>query len=476
MPNISVINGNENVHQQKDASFLWFQVFIQVLVRMNNRTRDLSDMIRICRKEVANKTEELEKLDEFEKTYIPEKAIWWFTKHTCIYSVMNRALRNHDYQVLFAFRIFIADIIDALKRKYQQTMLESTTKTKYAVYRGQFIHEDELETLKNSTGKLLSMNSFLSTSLDRDIAIMFSRRDKPDHLQSVVFEIEIDPSVRTKYYADIHEESFFQYENEVLIMIGALFNIKKVTYDADLKLWVIQAILAAEDDYRLINLLKHMQEKIGEQTTLDTLGKLFLKMGENENAKICYIRYFNETQATLADSYLGMGWSAMRLNNLDESLAHFEKSLEIRSNIYGWNHTTVAECYSFIGEVHRLRKNNDEALLVFTKAINIQEISEPESLRIAATYNSVGRLYASLEDAENALKHLKRVLEIRQKLLPTDHPDFAFIYRDLGLVYDQKGESQTAKEYLERAFQLGSQALPPEHSFNLDMKHLHISA
>lgn len=67
---------------------------------------------------------------------------------------------------LYLFSFFIDDLQQQLQQ-YQYSSIIS-------VYRGQFMSKGEVQQLKNSVGQLISMNSFLSTALDRQVAIIFS--------------------------------------------------------------------------------------------------------------------------------------------------------------------------------------------------------------------------------------------------------------------------------------------------------------
>ena len=70
-------------------------------------------------------------------------------------------------------------------------------------------------------------------------------------------------------------------------------------------------------------------------------------MGENERARKCYRRMLEETQLAVGDAQLGLGWASLRCNACDESLEHFEESLQIRQRILGEDHASVGESYSF---------------------------------------------------------------------------------------------------------------------------------
>ncbi|CAF3572684.1 unnamed protein product [Rotaria sp. Silwood1] len=63
------------------------------------------------------------------------------------------------------------------------------------LYHGQRICKQELEKLQNSIGNSISPNGFLSTSEDRQIALMFAGDNS---LDSVLFEMKIDPLILEK--------------------------------------------------------------------------------------------------------------------------------------------------------------------------------------------------------------------------------------------------------------------------------------
>ncbi|CAF1666268.1 unnamed protein product, partial [Didymodactylos carnosus] len=99
------------------------------------------------------------------------------------------------------------------------------------VYRGQLMKRFEVLMLKKSSGGLVSVNSFFSTSEDKHVAEMFSGlgASRP-FLESVLFEIMIDTTIKAKPYANIKTEHI-QYENEVLMSIGTVFRIHSVNFD-----------------------------------------------------------------------------------------------------------------------------------------------------------------------------------------------------------------------------------------------------
>ena len=82
---------------------------------------------------------------EFEKDYRSDKALWWYTRDSFLYRMLNKALRVQNIDLLFLLRFVIGDIYQQLK---------------------QVMSIDELNTLRQSIDNLISINSFFSTSLN----------------------------------------------------------------------------------------------------------------------------------------------------------------------------------------------------------------------------------------------------------------------------------------------------------------------
>ena len=473
-PSISILTCRSQAIEAHNAVFLWFQLFIEVLLRMNHKSSDRDELIDICKKSYKGNNEQMNIINEFDKSYQAENAIWWYTRESCLYRMLNKALRAQDLDMLFAFRFFISDIVEVIKTEHEKFIRTSDVRNKIKVYRGQLINNDELNLMKNSINEFLSMNSFLSTTRDRAIALVFARLSSKmtNDMQQVIFEIEINPRLKTKAFATITEMSYYKGEDEILIMIGALFRIVNVIENKEEKIWVVSLTLASEDDFDLKELFSFMKKKIGDKTGLDSLGKLLLRMGENEKARKCYERMLDETTLTVGDAQLGLGWAHLRCNNLDESLEHFEEALQIRQHVLGKDHAVVGETYSFFGEVHLENEDYDQALIDLKKAIKIQEKAlPPNSLDLAATYESTGNTYTLMEKYDLALEYYEKSLKIRQITLPSNHPQIAAIYKNIGWMYKCKRNYSEALKYYEESLDISRRTLPPTHPNIIDTEH-----
>ncbi|CAF1439837.1 unnamed protein product [Adineta steineri] len=463
---ISVISSGAQSLEARNAIFMWFQLFIEVLLRMHHKSSDRQELIEICKKSYKGNDEEMKTIAEFEKTYKPENAIWWYTRESCFYRMMNKALRVQDFDMLFAFRFLITDIAKQIKNDHDKFIRTSDTRNKFLVYRGQIIGKDELELMKNSVGQFLSMNSFLSTSRDRSTALHFSRLTPViSGVERVIFEIEIDPRLQTKAFADITQSSYFQNEDEILIILGALFRIEKITEDKKDRLWVARLSLASEDDFHLKETFAYMKDTIGDDTDLDSLGKILLEMGEYDQSQKCYERMMHDLQVKMGDCHMGFGKTHFYQKQDKPALVHLEQAMKVREEVQGPKHTSVGEVYNFIGALQWYsREDYDGALVNLKKAVTILEEAKPcDFILLSRAYSNMASTYQYMGKYSLALEYYNKCLAIRQSNLPANHPYIAATYNNLGWAYENLSDYEKALKFYRKSLSIKRKILPPTH-------------
>ena len=73
----------------------------------------------------------------------------------------------------------------------------------------------------------------------------------------------------------------------------------------------------------------------------------------------------------------------------------------------------------------------------------------------------MGSTYSNLGDHSKALEFLLKALEIRERVLPPEHPALAQSYNNIGSTYAYMEDFPKAVEYLEKALAIMERVLPP---------------
>lgn len=445
---------------------MWFQLYIEVLIRMHHKLSDRKDLVDICKTAYKDNQSQLDILNEFEKNYKSENAIWWYTRESCLYRILNKALRYQDYDILFSFRFFITDIAKQIKNEYEKFNRKTCNRECFQVYRGQIIGNSELELMKNNTGQYLSMNSFFSTSLNRSVAFKFisSLIINDNTQQKILFEIEINPKLQTKEFVNVSQMSFYKNEDEILIMLGAFFLIKEIIYDKKKFYWIAYLSLADEINFHLKDTFTHMKQKIGEETNLASLGKILFEMGLYNQVEKCYQHMMYQAQMDLSAANSGLSKAALGIKDFDKAVKYEEEALQIKKKILTKNHRELAISYSRLGDIYCKLNDHEHALFYLKKAGKIQEKSIlDDPLILAKTYHRIAMTCLEIKNYDLAMEFFNTTLKIRKENLPANDKSIASTYRSIGKLYSKQLNFNQALKYYNEALEIYKKVLTPGH-------------
>ena len=313
-----------------NGKFCYSELLIDCLLKLQFNKKDQDELIQFLKQQYHDNRIELENINQFEKKYEPNKAIQWYTKECFFYKTLNLALRTEDIHLMFLYHSYIADIQQQLQ-KYQSNQI-------LHVYRAQIISKDELQKLKGSVGQFISINSFFSTTIQYSKALSFFNRSKSTgNTEKVLFQIKANPHVvTTKPFANITQLSWYSKEEEVLFMIGSIFRVEAIVFDAKNQVSIIEMILSSDDENESEQVLNHMKNEIdSKQTNLRNLAKILSEMGQFNLARKYLERQLNELLSSPNDPLIGhiyhdLGTVASQSGNLDESMDWHKKSFEFK--------------------------------------------------------------------------------------------------------------------------------------------------
>ncbi|CAF1096751.1 unnamed protein product [Rotaria sordida] len=359
---ISILNENAQQRCLRDlskesVSFMWFQLLIKILINMEHADSAINEMINLCRKQYKNNEKVLNQIEEFSINYDKDHATEWYSKDIFLFRLLNRALRTENFDVIYKFRSFIADLHHHLERLYREC-----SETISIVYRGAQMSIQELKTLEDNLNGLISINTFFSTSKSSSVASRFGidgTQDKP----TVIFTISIDDHIHDQPYARIENSSNFNHEEEILFSIGTIFRIENVEQMND-TVWSVELKLYNRDNLELKQLMISFEEEIGKTPTLFNLGQIFSYMGDNDRAEKYYrilLEQLPPNDGSMSIVYTNTGDTYLNRGDYHTASEYYEQALSIASNLEPDFHIALAYVYDSIeySKVLYPYRNND---------------------------------------------------------------------------------------------------------------------
>ena len=356
------------------GSILWFQLLIDVLIRMEHSDDAKVELIKTWNENYVGNSSELAIIKEFERDYKREKAVWWYTRESSLYKILNKALREQSIDTIFAFRFFLTELSLQVKQLYRSYVdqLELSRRNRndtntINVYRGQVIAKEEFEQMH--IGGFISINSFFSTSRIEKKARDFAKEATiTEKLRRILFQIEIDPCLPTKPFADIEGISYYPKEREILFMLGSIFRINAIKHDDKDELWMININLCSEDDFELKELFAYLKKDIGGEASMITLGNILIQMGEYDKAQSIFLRMNHEEGLISVAELKGNFHLAMK--QYQNAIEYYKKSLELRQKLLPVSHQDIGKSYSSIAMAYEFWKQYLKSIDYYQRAVD----------------------------------------------------------------------------------------------------------
>ena len=493
-----------------EPSFMYTQLFKEILVEMQHNPDAIKDMTRYCRKFHENNKVELSLIDEFEQSYRPDAAIWWYTRDCFTYKMLNRALRLLECDTIINMGFYLRDLHLQIEELYQNQLSDYSGKS-FLLYRGQGLPQEEFEKLCKTAGGLMSFSCFLSTSKDRVVSLnQFAEpASKKTGKVGVLFVMSIDPTISSARFAAVDKISFFKTEKEVLFSMHTVFRIGEITQlDKNKPLFQVEFTLTADDDPLLHTLTNRIREDITGSAGWHRMGSLLLTIDQYDKAEELFnillkqasnkkeegyfynqlglvkcnqgdyqtaIHFYEKSleseqtysppdDPSFATTYNNMGGVYSITGEYSKELSFYQKALEIRQKSLPANHPDLANSYSNIGSAYFHMGEYSKALASHEKTLKILQETLPSTHPyLAISCSHIGGVYETMGEYSKALSFYQRALEIRQKSLPSNHPDLALSYSSMGSLCNKMGEYSKALALHEKSLEIKQKALPPDH-------------
>jgi len=206
--------------------------YLKGLIHFKNRKQAKSDFLKLAKKiyqdenkvlsqfeEIYDKEEEEEEEEEENKDD-KKSILYWYTKDSPIYRLLNNCLRIATSDAILYCRFILREMESAIREKYQ----EKDKDFNGLLYRGAYISAEEWDKLQKNIGQEIEMYGFLSTSANKRVAVNFFKGE----IQNKIFITIIVPPLPEfddQGFVDVSEFSDFKGEKEILFNVRSKFQI-----------------------------------------------------------------------------------------------------------------------------------------------------------------------------------------------------------------------------------------------------------
>lgn len=374
-----------------------------------------------CRLYYTNNPSTLNMIDEFEQTYQSDKAIWWYTRNTFLYLLLNKSFRQQNIAMIIHLHFFLYDIHHQLAANWKGTNPRTTIET---FYRGQIMTLTEIQLFKerDTAYSPVGLSSFLSTTKDYQMALIFSgsgAHEFDDPLQSVVFTIQLLPSdfnPMDKEYADISHLSACPSEEETLFTVASSLYFDGLEYDANAKTWFIKLTNWSTSDCFTYG--RYDETTLNKQSNSIDMQFIYVaRLLSEKNVGYDIFDFYDEQhrndppvteqsfhliqklyydillQNVLIDQFvynIGVGSLTFMSGQMNISAQYLLQALSSKDQIDSNNNKEVLILlYDTLGHIHREICQYDLALEYYSKSVDLNSIDGSQT-NLACIYKILG--------------------------------------------------------------------------------------
>lgn len=453
-----IVEKSSSKSNQQDAAFMYDQLFQDIVLAESDE--NMQDMFEFCEQQYRGNDKEQKFLKELKTKYNSKSPIWWYTCEAFLYRIMNKALREHQYDLLYLLRVFIRHLHQEIAKQQRNNNVSEMT-----LYRGQAMEKDEFERLRASEGGLLSVSNFLSTSADRDIGLWFANEALKDTKKvSILMEIKLGKNSKVPA-ANITGFSAIPKEQEWLFSMGSVFRIGSLKKLPE-GIWVVPLTLTDDQDKQLHDLKQHMQKSMCDSNSCLNFASLMCTLAAWSKAEYFYLKALESETAWQRRSVLlnNIGLAKGELGKPDEALHYYLKSLELKDVNGSNDKADKASTYNNIATLYYELGKMDLAVFYYQKAIEAANTEGNTNQGLMATLlTNIATIISDQGKYDEALEKSEEAFGIRKQIFPDIHPDIASSYGTIGNIMYKKGSYEKAIEYMEKAVEIDQKVLLIDH-------------
>ncbi|CAM4801575.1 unnamed protein product [Rotaria magnacalcarata] len=461
---------------------IWHKLLLENLVSLPRDEQSKQDMITKSKEYFAKETKELKRIEEFSNDYSSALAIQWYTADSFVHKLVNHALRSENVDLLYAYRLFISDLSTEIKRLQtkQQTVsgsliskIKSGLGSRIKLFSGQRLRKGEIEKLKQSIGTIISINGFLSTSMDLSEAKDFTKGTvKFPDMQKAIIEISFNTSIQdTNVFAEIAHQSIFNDEKEVVFDYNSLFNVTSVEYDWYDIAWIVKMTCVSNKTNKEHPYVNTLREMFVQNHSPSVGFGIIMAHGFDKRQQA--IRYFDQMLLNLPHHHVDVpDISQQRAILYQEKGEHalalqdYERALEIRRQRIQENLLGISSLNDNIGRLHSAKSDFQASLNSYQVSMSTYEElygREKDHITKAKVNESIGLTYYRSGNTSKALEYLAHTQLLYKQLLPEKHLLQIELLGHMGAIHEAMGNLTLAEKFFRRQLNWSETVLPVDH-------------
>jgi tetratricopeptide (TPR) repeat protein len=451
-----------------DQSFMYTQILKEILLNIEFNESHIKEFTDYCRKHVSSDAVKISIVDELEENYDQHTPIWWYTDESFLYSMLNRALRQMEVDIIIKMGFFVSDLHRQIEQLYIQQCNDEYLSKQFTVYRGQALPVGDFDRMMKTKGGLISFNNFLSTSREPQFPLECAMQALTKHaMTGILFEISVDPTISSAPFAAINEFGHFENEQEILFSMHSVFQITEIAkFQSNDRLWQVKLTTTSDNDTKLLALTERIRQETQGYSGWHELANFLINVGSFKKAEqlleILLHQASNSTEKSLIYNLLGIALANQ--GYYAKALSFYKQELEIIQQTLLANHPNLATSLSNIGQLYSNMGEYSKALSFHEKALKIRQESLPENHPdLATSLSNIGQVYCNMGEYSKALPFYEKALKIREESLPANHPDLATSLSSIGQLYSNMGEYSKALSFYEKALKIRQENLPANH-------------
>ncbi len=140
-------SSKENL-DQLDQSFMYTQILKEILLAIDFEQSHINEFLTYCREQFIGNSFQLKKIDQIGKEYRHHQPIWWYTYPCFLYSMLNRALRTMEVDLIVKMGFFVRDLHNHIAELHTEQYGGRHHSYSFTVYRGQGLSQTDIDQLK----------------------------------------------------------------------------------------------------------------------------------------------------------------------------------------------------------------------------------------------------------------------------------------------------------------------------------------